>query len=307
VEVIEMRPSKHSLVGAGVGAVIAATVVVTVYEGGVLVAGERGETAVAAGERAILSGGAAPSLVAAAGGDDALADDPVAGPPPPGATAEELLARDEAQRQQLVALRDRVRTMERDLAAARQQARKEQGGDGPWFDPAPDELSRFADECRVRFDMPPMDRPSERGLGAASELGLSEQERAALVDAFDALQRDFADWVRALYVEATGDVGGAEQLSAEAMAREIADKSMPGEEDRLRRQLARERAGLAGPPPDLAKTSPLERYLRLLADLGDEAERRAAALLGADRARALRARNEGWGSRMEMAGCAGEE
>ncbi|MBA3541572.1 MAG: hypothetical protein H0T79_18305 [Deltaproteobacteria bacterium] len=59
--------------------------------------------------------------------------------------------------------------------------------------------------------------------------------------------------------------------------------------------------GLAIPPTDLSRTSPLERLLRASLQLGDQAEAALAKKLGAERARAIR--GDGWGSRSDYSGC----
>jgi hypothetical protein len=111
--------------------------------------------------------------------------------------------------------------------------------------------------------------------------------------------------VRGLYVEVTGDSGGADSLSAQAMGQELQEKAAAGEPDALQRRIAEERAGLAPVPAEaaLAKASPFERYFRALANLGDDAEKALAAVLGGEKAHQLRARGGGWSQRMGLAGC----
>jgi len=87
------------------------------------------------------------------------------------------------------------------------------------------------------------------------------------------------------------------------MASELFDKSPEGEQGRVNKRIAQERAGLAQPPTNLAGLSAVERFMRLQAALGDETEKRLGEALGPARARALREKNGGWGMRMEQAGC----
>jgi hypothetical protein len=74
----------------------------------------------------------------------------------------------------------------------------------------------------------------------------------------------------------------------------------------IRRQIARERAGLAS-PPSTPSQDPAERFWRLKAGLGDEYEAAVAAKLGAARAHSLRRADNGWSFRGVYAGeCPGD-
>jgi hypothetical protein len=115
------------------------------------------------------------------------------------------------------------------------------------------------------------------------------------------MQKRWKALVRSLYLEITGDAAGADTLSSEAMTREIEDKSPRGESNVVLQRIARERAGLDPPPPDLTRTSTLERLMRAHAQLGDQSEAALAKRLGPDRARAIR--GDGWGARWESSGC----
>ena len=53
VEII-MSPTKHALLGGALGAVVATAAVVTVYEGKIIVVGDRGTQVASAGERTTL-------------------------------------------------------------------------------------------------------------------------------------------------------------------------------------------------------------------------------------------------------------
>jgi hypothetical protein len=109
--------------------------------------------------------------------------------------------------------------------------------------------------------------------------------------------------VQELFIEATGDGRGADNLSATAMLNEVFDKAAPGELTDIRRRVASERAGLLAPPADWSRLSPIERLFRLQIGLGDEAETALAEVLGKERARDLRAKEGGWGMQHEWAGC----
>lgn len=115
------------------------------------------------------------------------------------------------------------------------------------------------------------------------------------------VQKRWGDLTRSPYIETTGDTVGADSLSSEAMRHEIEDKSPRGEMNVILQRISQERAGLAAPPADPSKTSPLERLMRANAELGDQSEAALARRLGAERAHAIR--GEGWDSRHEMGGC----
>ena len=65
------------------------------------------------------------------------------------------------QREEIVGLRKKLKSMGRDLAHARKNGREgPMEDDGrPWFDPSADTLAKFAEDCRVRFDLPPIMGP----------------------------------------------------------------------------------------------------------------------------------------------------
>jgi len=71
---------------------------------------------------------------------------------------------------------------------------------------------------------------------------------------------------------------------------EITAKSPPEDELGARRRISRERAGLDPMPSatDLARRPIIERYLRIMMRLGNDAEAAAASVLGAQRAHELR-------------------
>jgi hypothetical protein len=298
IEVI-MKPSKQSLIGGGIGAAVAAAVVVTVYEGGVVVAdSSRGDKSVAAGERATLS--ADGTAVAGGATDDAIAA------PDSSVTRDQLLARDELQRRRIAALSSRVGELERALADGGKVAigGGEMGKD-PWLDPSKEQLAEYAKQCKVRFDMPPVmeSEPFQVTPEQAEEIGAQPGELASINQVLADLHAKWLERIRPIYVELTGNAQHADDLSADAMAREIEDKSPRGDAQAIRTRIAQERAGLVAPPADWSKASPLERYLRYLAGLGDETEQMLAAKIGPDRAHALRAAEDGWPMKMQMSGC----
>src|SRR5262249_10855024 len=154
---VEVGPMKQALVGAAVGA-IAATAIVTVYEGQVAVKNAHGETRLAAGERGTLRGEQAPrGPTPQAGAARRRRRQHPRGGPGTSATRAELLARDEAHRQQIAALESELTALQRDHAKGPSGSPKPRGGDGDrgkYFDFTPEELRDLARTCTVKFDNP---------------------------------------------------------------------------------------------------------------------------------------------------------
>src|SRR5262249_49081798 len=144
-------------------------------------------------------------------------------------------------------------------------------------------------------------QPFNLSAQARAAAGLSDADAAAAEEAANqAMARALAQ-IRAIYVEVTGNGAAAEELSMTSMINEINDKA--ADTGAAKRQLSAERAGLAPVPPSLSGRPPTERMLRALASSGDEAEHAIAAAIGPDRAQALRAASNGWGSTWSLSGC----
>ncbi|MBT8496165.1 MAG: hypothetical protein KJO07_24180 [Deltaproteobacteria bacterium] len=303
VEVSRMK--KDKLKGAAVGAALAATVVVTVYEGGVLFA-DSGDSSkrveLAAGDRLVADR----SGVRVTGEADGEALAKALAPPQQDASRDELLTRDAEQRREIARLRKQLDG--RAKVAVRGGRADATDPDGrPWFDPSEQTLAKFADECRVRYDLPPFDMTGDEirlPKEIISGMSLTDAEIASMKKSYLAIRDGLLAEVRQLYIEATGDVDGADALSMSAMGQELQHKSQPGEASRIHQRIAKERAGQLQPPVDLSKHSPLDRYYRLLGHAGDATEDSIAQVIGKKRARELRTEMGGWGSRMEFAGCA---
>ena len=310
VEVLPMKPSRSSVIGAAVGAVISTAAVITVYEGKVLVASPSGQAEVEAGERVTLDGTAPTPQPQGPGPGPSIA---LELPSEPGATItrDQLLVRDQAQRQQIAALSTRLKDLEGVMAGGG----KVLEGPGPgglkedWMNPTKEELLALAKQCGVKLDIPPVMRGGAMQISPerAEAAGLTPEERATANQVFVDLAKSWNARVRSYYVEATGDAAGADQLSAHAMGEELTDKATPGEPAAVQKRISHERAGLVAPPADLTRLSPYERFYRGLAGLGDEAERLLAAKLGAEKAHKLRAAEGGWPMRWAMNGCSDED
>jgi hypothetical protein len=305
VEVQDMS-RRRMIVSGAVGAAVAAAAVVTVYEGKLRVVPTHaapvevgpGQAVTVGADGASVARGPAPAGEVAPGAAElvAIADDPSVA----ALSQAQLIARDRAQREQIAALGQRVRDLEANARSGRGP-----GLEGDYVEPSKEELLAWAKDCTVKIDFPPLMSPRPFALGddAIKAVGLNDGEVATANAVLARLKTDWAGRVRGWYLEATGDTGGADALSVEAMARELTDKAAPGEPAALQKRLAEERAGLVPPPADLSSASPFERFFRAFADLGNEAERMLAAAIGRQSAHGVRTHDGGWPARMSMSGC----
>lgn len=297
VEVTPMN-KKHLVLSGATGAAIAAAVVITVYEGHVVADTKAAKTELRAGNRAMIS----PDGRATVGSLDepvaatlarSLAEDRAA-------TREELIARSAEQRAELARLRAQL--------AAREGRDDEHNATEPgrrWFDPSPERLKEWAAKCRVRSDSVGLDEPKLMDAKAASHYGLEPDEIAPVNQVVTEIANDWRKLVRALYVEATGDLNGTDVLSVDAMLGEIREKGGGHEHNLVMQKISAERAGLAKPPADVAKLTPYERLMRVQVEQGNTIEAALAKKLGPERARAIR--GEGFGNRSDWSGCPDSE
>jgi len=290
VEVSDMKLiNRQNLSGAAVGAALGAAVVVTVYEGRVLLARDTG-----GGEMELRPGQSAQMTAV---GVQRLS----AGDPAPGArmTARPGVPRfDEAE-----TLRTRIADQEKELAQLRASgavAKKVEESKERFFNPSRQELLARADRCEIRWDTPNIQGVNEKDR---VRLGLSETEATAMNEALNEVKEQAVRELRALYVELTGDATTAEKLAPQTIQSEIFARAPEGGRPQARRQLSRELAGLAPPPADVSKTPVIERTFRVMMSIGDRYERAVAERLGAQRARALREKDDGWRSKSVANGC----
>jgi hypothetical protein len=290
IEVTAMKPVQKMLLSGVAGAALASTVFITVYEGSVLAETKLAKTELPAGSRATFADGK-PMIVAAA---ETIAPLDIAT-----ASREQLIARASSQQAQIAQLEQRLAQLENGPTTDDPNDASNIEPGRAWHDPSPEKLKEWAKKCHVRFDHPNIDRFTPLTSVEKTEIDPGE------LDAYNAavleIQKKWKELVRALYIEATGDVAGAETLSTEAMRSEIEEKSPKEEHSLLLQKLSRERAGLQPPPADLSKTSPFERLMRALVKVGDDTEKALARRLGPTRAADIR--RDGFGSRSDMSGC----
>jgi hypothetical protein len=306
---VEVEPmlSKQQVIAAGVGAAIASTVLVSVYEGRVLLANEHGKTVLSAGEQGSARSGRAPDALAqnndaVASKNGAIAQNST--PPPEGITREQLLLRDQQQRAELDKLRARVQQLE--VADKNGDGKKKD--ERPFFDPSKDELQQMAKDCKLKWDHPPIvSNIDGMGFKNTPELGITDQERAEIIRVRGELNARVLKDLRGLYVEVTGDKTGADSLAPQALENEIMSKSPEEILQQVFYKLSHERAGMAAAPTSTAGEPAAERLMRMMTNLGDDYEQKLGAAIGPDRAHQLRAEQNGWGSRSQASvGCPGE-
>jgi hypothetical protein len=294
VEVKDMkRFDRPNLSGAALGAALGAAVVVSVYEGRVLLAKGSDEVALGPGESGQITAGGLPERRApAASGEESPRGDRTA------------LARPSLPRfEETEAMRARLAEQEKELAELRAAApltRKVGESKKRYLDPGRDELLARVERCEIAFDSPPINGFDGK---AAQSLGLAESERETMNEVMKELKAQVIADMRALYVEMSGDPTTADRLSPGSMESEIFARAPEGARQRARQQLAREKAGLAPPPADLPRTPVAERTMRLMMTIGDRYEQKLAEHLGPERTRALRAKQDGWPGKTVSNGC----
>ncbi len=317
---VETRPMKTSgIKAAAMGAALASAVVVTVYEGSVVFANERGEVALQPGQRAKADAHSKPHRIADDAPDSEAAD-PDGSSATPRPDADDAVAHARRQERALAKAHEEQLAQEAEIERLRKQvtelggqpgeptaaelqvrARKcagqGRGGDCPFLEPDEDTLREMARCAAVKVDFPGfldnVDRPEVSNY--ARSLGISDaNEVAGLQAAADKHYAEFNGRLREIFVELGGDAEMAEDASAATMKSYIADqldRELMGD---VQRKVAEERAGMREPPADLSALPIEEQAFRLHAELGNAFEQHLADQLGAERARELRRVKDGW-------------
>jgi hypothetical protein len=299
VEVMNMkRPSRAVLAGVATGAVAATLVVVSVYEGRVLLANEHGRAEAAAGDQARIPLAGAPVVVP---GREQATDAVAVVAGGTGETSAVPIG-------ELARLRTRVVELERRLGSSTAMIAelRREAGVAPRVAPTQEQLFEWANHCEIHIDTPDVfgTTPARLDDLKIERWGIEPAEVPEMHDALAKVHAEAHAELRRLYIEATGDSAAADHLSPSALYDEIIDKAAPGTLEVARRRMALERAGLAAPPANLHALPPAEQVYRLFARLGDRFERLLGESLGPDRARFLRERWNGWpGMRFDSNGC----
>jgi hypothetical protein len=253
---------------------------VEVHEGAVVVSSERGEVSVGAGRRTTVLGDTLPSVPA------------------------DLRAKGTAERLAGVATRVQPSSEHTDSAPAPGPERSPVVPDG--LEPSLESLQERAEDCRLQFDVPPIDADGVPELldGETIEaFAITDAERRTILARYADFNAAAMEELRALYVEATGNEAMARLLSFEALGIEIRRKSIPEDVVEARRTIALELAGELASPRDRDQGPPIERYFRLLTKLGQEAETLLGDVIGPQRAREIRGLRGGWPLQSGDGGC----
>ena len=291
VEVDPMTLSRQSKAAFGLGAALAAAVVVTVDEGRVRLANGKGQIELGPGEQGSLSATTPPQKEAQPALPAGHRLPPPAFLPPPGASEGEL--------------RERIDRQEKELAELRATAARKRESEGSYVNPSREELLARVGRCEIRYDYPQgldHSRPPTLTAKEAKRLGLSAGQQEAYDEAVKQVYSAHEQTLRQLYKELTGDEKAAQQMPPGELLADIRDR---GAEPRINRKLAEELAGLAAPPADVSNVSVRERLLRHMLTVGDEYERKIAEVIGPEQAHKLRTDGNGWGAKSIYNGCPG--
>lgn len=302
VEVNTMNQIKTALLGATIGGVSTAGVIITVYEGSVEAANRSGLEEAQAGEVLTMARGRKPELI---------------GEKPPGARAAypgALANRSERKadgdvidtksgtprKEQVAHLRSANEVLRAEVAKLKEELHHsvEEAKKSAVYDLDDAQLVEMAERCELRWDMPPIHNGPAETVSAETvqELGLDDEEQDATNSAYAEFNAQILARYRALYTEATGD-SNVGSLSAHAMVAEINDKSSTDEIRRVFQRLSAERAGLQSPPDDVSALSPVEKLYRLMTDAGDDFEIMLGQRVGHDKAEAIRRLDGGFGDK----------
>ena len=293
VEVKEMKRSRSLIKGGALGAALAAAAVVTVYEGEVVLANDKGAVTVKPGDRATARKGERPTR------DEARSDS---------TTLSALKAQNKANRRELARLRREL--AERDSgspsepepgasADSTEEPERLMSG-GPikpegfsYFEPTQAALEQMADCGIVAWDNPPVFTDGGFDDAWRETAGVEPQEGTSIEEAVAAFRETSKTKLRDFYVELGGDPETADSFSARELIQLTYARVDMEELVATREAIAREKAGREKPPETPSVTG---RFMRWEADLGNDFESELASRLDPARARELRASANGWGS-----------
>ena len=322
---LETPSMKSTNIRAGaLGAALASALVVTVYEGGVVLANEHGSVDIDAGQAARASETRAPirfdpddpsraskdgehaSNAASTKASGRSVTDPRAHIQRQARDIERIREEKEAQaarirelEEQVVALGGSVdpKTPEAKQARAKMCASQSRGGPCPFLEPDEETLMEMARCATVKIDsLGFVDNVEPPVAGQYAErLGVTDPAESKKIDAAIAKQyEDYNAQLRSMYLELGGDEETADQASGKTLQSFIfdqLDREMFGD---IQRRIAEERAGLREPPLDMTGLDLEERVARMMANDGNEFERLVGEQLGPERARELRRQHDGW-------------
>lgn len=314
----------HNVRAGALGAALASALVVTVYEGGVVLANDHGSVDLAAGDSGRVSDARAPVRFDPDGADgdrdSQLADASVASKKKAGEIAGDPMAHIARQARDIDRIREekdaqavRIQELEEQVielggaidpkspeaakARAKMCASQSRGGNCPFLEPDQETLIEMARCATVKIDsLGFVDNPDPPSPGSIAErLGVTDPAEAEKLHAAATKQYDgYNDALREMYLELGGDEATAEDASGKTLESFIfdqLDRELVGD---IQRRIAEERAGLRQAPTDQSAMPLEERVSRLMAESGNEFERLVGDSLGEERARELRRKHDGW-------------
>ncbi|MGH1341894.1 MAG: hypothetical protein ACRBN8_10105 [Nannocystales bacterium] len=320
---LEPPTMKTTNVRAGaLGAALASALVVTVYEGGVVLANDHGSVDLAAGDSGRVSDARAPvrfdpdgddhrdsqvadtQLVGKKAGD--IAGDPMAHIARQARDIDRIREEKNAQAARIQELEGQVielggaidpKSPQAAKARAKMCASQSRGGTCPFLEPDQDTLMEMARCATVKIDslgfVDNPEPPSSRMV--ADRLGVTDPAEAKKLHAAATAQYDrYNDALREMYLELGGDETTAEDASGKTLESFIFDQLDQELVGDIQRRIAQERAGVLQPPTDRSTMSIEERVSRMRAETGNDFERLVGDSLGEERARELRRKHDGW-------------
>lgn len=317
---VETMKNKSNAISGVIGAIVATAVTVTVYEGQVVLAHDDEPVVLGPGQRATM-------------GADAITSSPeerkrrtnIEPPPTESASTQELAAYIRTQSRAIERLQAVGKSQTAEVEALRQQvvdlgatpavpgkasevddeAKAKVCAEGgrrqagcSFVEPSQATLLEMARCARVRDDTPSLmgdTRPLELSPEDRLALDMSDSEYAELRAAVERHRKSDHDTFRQFYVEAGGgSPEDAENLSIGALTGFLEDTLDREAVSDARRELAYERAGLREPPASYDDLSLIERFARFQAERGNAFEAAVASVLGRERARKWRNKEDGW-------------
>lgn len=177
------------------------------------------------------------------------------------------------------------------------------GACGSVFEPTQQALDRWADCAQLPVDLPAKisgpTSPSSPWFSstALDAIDASESEREELELAAEDFSRTLHARLAAIHEHVIGENDAGARPTHVLLSDLRAMQGVVDEDAEQRRRVALERAGRTA--EGMGESGELVPFYRQLVELGDEFESAAASVVGRERARAIRAAQGGWGSRID--------
>jgi len=148
------------------------------------------------------------------------------------------------------------------------------------------------------------DSPFHLNDGLAHTANLDDRERELVEEATTEFRAELKQQLAPVLRDLDIDDKALTAAPLQRIFTEIQAREVPDELQRVRKELARERAGLSRAS---VPRTPTERFEHIFVGLGEAYQSKVARVLGAERAADLRAISDGWGASIVASGpCDGE-